>query len=389
MNEKTGKLGIWLAFEVGALWFTTHVGGGFALGTQEANFYVRFGRSLFYMPLIAMGILGIVLYFSWEYVRLYHIADYKEFFQTLFAPAGRLFSVLFDIAFTILVLLAVGAAMAGFANAVGGLLGGIKVPLWLGYIIAALIVWLLSTFTLKVVLDSSAWMSFGIIAVLVLLMVFRLPHVVSNFAVNALPQTPLFGSAGVSFFQSPVLLMLTYAGLQTCCMGSYISGGTVLKTHKDVVGASIIGWLINGIMLTVMCIVIAGNYPAVIKDPTPTLTIVHEMGSTFPILYSLMLLLALVTTAVSLTYSSAKRWARYGEGAKGRWGDANFRLKIWSIVWIILAWAVANLGIVTIVKKGYGYLGYVGIVVLIVPILIVAPRKVAQKNRELAKAKGQ
>jgi len=35
VSEKVKGSGLLLAFEVGALCFTTHVGGGFALGTQE------------------------------------------------------------------------------------------------------------------------------------------------------------------------------------------------------------------------------------------------------------------------------------------------------------------------------------------------------------------
>jgi len=70
MNEKAKSLGILLAFEVGALCFTTHVGGGFALGTQEVQYYVRFGRLAFFFPAIAMALLSTVFYFAWEFERV-------------------------------------------------------------------------------------------------------------------------------------------------------------------------------------------------------------------------------------------------------------------------------------------------------------------------------
>jgi uncharacterized membrane protein YkvI len=387
MKETVKRAGIWLAFEVAALWFTTHVGGGFALGTQEVNFFVRFGKSALIFPLVAMGILAVLLYVCWEYQRLYHIADYKEFFTKLFGPAGRFMQVLFDVIFSVLVVLAAGAAIAGFGNALGGLLGGVTIPLWVGYILAAVVVWTLSSFTLQLVLDSSAYMSFGIIFVIILLVVFRLPKIGAGLA--ALPSTPIFGGSGTPFLKSAFVMMLTYAGYQAAAMGSYINGGTVLKTHRDTVTTAILGFLLNGILLTLMVLVIAGNYPGIVKEATPVVAIVKQMGPFFSISYNLMLLLALVTTAVSLVFSSARRWAKYGDGAKGRWGDSKFRIKIWVPIWIVLSWAVANLGIVTIVKKGYGYLGYVGVVVLIIPILIIAPMKIAQKNRELAGSKSQ
>jgi len=79
VKEKTKNLGILLAFEVAALFFTTNVGGGFALGTQEVQYFVRFGKLGFYLPLIAMALLSTVFYFAWEFQRVYGVSDYKEF----------------------------------------------------------------------------------------------------------------------------------------------------------------------------------------------------------------------------------------------------------------------------------------------------------------------
>jgi uncharacterized membrane protein YkvI len=383
MNEKAKSLGILLAFEVGALCFTTHVGGGFALGTQEVQYFVRFGKFGLYLPLMAMALLSTVFYLAWEFQRLYGISDYKEFFEKFFGRFGKIFMILYDIVFSCMVVLAAGAALAGMASALGGLLG-IKISLYLGYLIAAVIVYIIASFGLKVVLASSAWMSLGIISVIVLLIIFRLPQITGNLA--NIPYKPLFGP---TLFQSPFWFALVYAGFQSTLIGSYINGGSILKTHKDTVGAGIISFLLSGIMLTAMVLTISGNYPAVLKDPTPTITIVHQMPAMFTYLYSLMLLLALITTAVSVIYSSAKRWTRYGAGAKGRWGDEKVRLRIWVLAWLVITYVISNVGIVTIVKKGYGFFGYIAIVLIILPILILAPAKIAQKNRQLGENKGQ
>lgn len=383
MNEKAKSLGILLAFEVGALAFTTHVGGGFALGTQEVQYFVKFGKLGLYLPLVAMAILSTVLYLAWEFQRLYGISDYKDFFEKFFGRFGRVFMVLYDIVFSCMVVLAAGAALAGMSSALGGLLG-FKISLYLGYLIAAVIVYLIASLGLRVVLASSAWMSLGIISVIVLLIIFRLPQITGNLA--NIPYKPLFGP---TFFTSPFLSMLVYAGFQSTLIGSYINGGSILKTHKDTIGAGIISFLLSGIMLTAMVWTISENYPAVLKDVTPTITIVHQMPAMFTYLYSLMLLLALITTAVSVIYSSAKRWTRYGASAKGRWGDEKVRLRIWVLIWLVATYVISNVGIVKIIKYGYGFFGYVAIVLLILPILILAPAKIAQKNRQLGENKSQ
>ncbi|MFZ2413076.1 MAG: hypothetical protein WAW16_02485, partial [Candidatus Cryosericum sp.] len=128
----------------------------------------------------------------------------------------------------------------------------------------------------------------------------------------------------------------------------------------------------------------------VLKDAAPTLTIVKSMSPIFSILYHVMVLLALVTTAVSMLWATAKRWsATSAKWAKNgsRWANDKFRLRIWTIIWIAIIWAVSNIGIVNIVRKGYSSLAYLGMAILVLPILIVAPRKIARKNRELAEAK--
>jgi len=231
-----------------------------------------------------MALLSTVFYFVWEYQRLCGISDYKDFFEQFFGRFGRVMSAIYDVIFSCMVILAAGAALSGMSNALGGLLG-LHISLYVGYVIAALIVLIIASFGLKAVLASASYMSLGIIAVIVLLIAFRLPRVVSNLP--NIPNQPLFGP---TFFTSPFFFMILYAGFQSTLLGSYINGGSILRTHKNVVGASIISFLLSGIMLTLMCWTISGNYPEILKDATPTITIVHQMPTVFSALYSLMLL---------------------------------------------------------------------------------------------------
>ena len=381
MKEKVKVSGLWLAFEVAALWFTTHVGGGFAMGTQEDQYFVRFGGTSFYLSFISMVVLSIVFYLTWEYQRLYGISDYKEFFDKFFGSWRRVFTSLYDVIIAIVIPLAAGAALAGMSNALSGLLD-IKISLYTGYIIAVVIVYLIASFGLKTVLKSSAWMSLGVIGVIVLVIIFRLPQIASNLA--NVPYKPLLGP---TFLQSPFWFMLLYASFQSAAIGPYIAGGSVLKTHRDTVTAAIIGFLLNGIMLFAMCLVIAGDYPSILKEAVPLIYVVNHMSPVFKYLYAFMLLLALITTAVSMVYAGAQRWSRYGTNAKGRWGDEKFRFKVWVIIWLIITYVVSNTGIVRIVKIGYGFLGYASIFVVVLPILILAPAKIARKKKELSESK--
>ena len=62
MNNKAAK-GTWAAaFTVGSVWFGTHVGGGFASGNQVVSYFAQYGMWAAVLPIIAMGILSLVMY---------------------------------------------------------------------------------------------------------------------------------------------------------------------------------------------------------------------------------------------------------------------------------------------------------------------------------------
>ena len=43
MKKKEG-LAFWAAFNIAAVWFGAHVGGGFASGSQTMSFFIKYGR---------------------------------------------------------------------------------------------------------------------------------------------------------------------------------------------------------------------------------------------------------------------------------------------------------------------------------------------------------
>ena len=51
MKDKK-KIPFGTTFGVAAVWFGAHVGGGFATGNQTRAFFVRFGYSSIFLPMI-------------------------------------------------------------------------------------------------------------------------------------------------------------------------------------------------------------------------------------------------------------------------------------------------------------------------------------------------
>ena len=57
MSSKKMNLGI--AYSIGAIWFGSHVGGGFASGNQAWNFMGRFGSVGILVSIFAMVLVGV------------------------------------------------------------------------------------------------------------------------------------------------------------------------------------------------------------------------------------------------------------------------------------------------------------------------------------------
>lgn len=57
-NSKS-KVGFLTAFQVAAVWFGAHVGGGFATGNQTMNFFVKYGWHSIWLPAVIIIIIGL------------------------------------------------------------------------------------------------------------------------------------------------------------------------------------------------------------------------------------------------------------------------------------------------------------------------------------------
>ena len=64
---KKALIPAWLG--VACVWFGTHCGPGAASGNQTVQYFVRYGLWSLFLPLVAMGLLGVALYYAMEFSR--------------------------------------------------------------------------------------------------------------------------------------------------------------------------------------------------------------------------------------------------------------------------------------------------------------------------------
>lgn len=120
-------------------------------------------------------------------------------------------------------------------------------------------------------------------------------------------------------------------------------------------------------------------YPDVNTEQLPVLAAVSNLG--IPMLetvYSIMVFLAFMTTAITCIGAILKRLEGFGSD---KITNITTRRALYSTVLILICFGIAQFGLLAIISKGYTAVGYLGIPFVIIPTLYVGTKKI-KGNRE-------
>ena len=120
MDNKKLKSSWAAAFTVASVWFGTHVGAGFATGNQVVNYFVQYGWTAAIFPLLAMGILAVVMYIMMKFAKLSGFDNYKDTYRALYPKPWM--EVFFEIFYIIIILAAVASCVDGAGGIVKSLI---------------------------------------------------------------------------------------------------------------------------------------------------------------------------------------------------------------------------------------------------------------------------
>jgi len=401
MDKKKLSASWAIAFTVASVWFGTHVGGGFASGNQVIGYFAQFGSlgSLLF-PLIAMGLLSIVMSIYLKFARLNGFDNYKDTFAALY-PNPKM-EVLFEIFYIVIILAAVAAAVAGAGEVLANFLGvpyvgAMKVVFNL--LIVALLV-LLSIFGVKLVAAASTVLSVaimiitGVIVVVGLAKLGMVNDLATKFGVDLAEYTP---QTGFSIFRAT----LVYCAFQCVSIPPMIAASNELNV-KGTNRACFLGWLMNGIALSLSAFMLSKWYPllAALKAKAgemaaagtlegsdlvgfanatgiPNQTVLTLIGiKILLVIFSVLLFCAFVSTCVTLIFTMVQRFApklakfnSEGEFIAGLQNET-LRRVIVAVVAIALCFSISLLGLTTITTKVYGYDGYYALLVVVLPAFI-------------------
>ena len=411
MNDKSVLKSTWAAaFTVASVWFGTHVGGGFASGNQVIQYYSNYGYTSVIFPILAMGLLAVVMYIMMKFAKLSGFTNYKDTYAALYPKPWM--EVFFEIFYIIIVLAAMASAVAGagevLANFIGvPYVGAGKVTMNL-VIVAVLII--LTIFGIKLVRAASTVLSVAIIVITALLVVFGLTADYDSIAAQLTSQYNVelaeYTNATATAIWKGVLV---YAAFQCVSIPPMIAAANELSL-KGVKKANILGWLMNGLALAASGWMLTKWYPllaslqsagkeflaanptaTVATDPIvayanalgiPNQTVLDLIGIKWLLVaFSVLLFCAFMSTCVTLVYTMIQRFE--GKFFPNTIKSDKLRGTIVAGLVIAICFAISLLGLTDIVKYAYGYDGYYSIVVIVIPAFIWGIPKI--KKLEAAK----
>lgn len=411
MNDKSVLKSTWAAaFTVASVWFGTHVGGGFASGNQVIQYYSNYGYTSVIFPILAMGLLAVVMYIMMKFAKLSGFTNYKDTYAALYPKPWM--EVFFEIFYIVIVLAAMASAVAGagevLANFIGvPYVGAGKVTMNL-VIVAVLII--LTIFGIKLVRAASTVLSVAIIVITVLLVVFGLTVDYDSIAAQLTSQYNVelaeYTNATATAIWKGVLV---YAAFQCVSIPPMIAAANELSL-KGVKKANILGWLMNGLALAASGWMLTKWYPLLASldnagkeflaaNPTataatdpivayatalgiPNQTVLNLIGIKWLLVaFSVLLFCAFMSTCVTLVYTMIQRFE--GKFFPNTIKNDKLRGTIVAALVIAICFAISLLGLTDIVKYAYGYDGYYSIVVIVIPAFIWGIPKI--KKLEAAK----
>ena len=368
-NKNIKTAGFPMLFGIAAAWFGTHVGGGFASGTQTVAYFVQYGKSAWWIPVVVM-LLNAVIYRECMVSAYRHKCHtYKTWTMDFYRPLGKPLSVAFEICYFFVLLAAIGASVAGAAS----LMENFNVNYTLGIVITGAFLFILSVFGAKFFRDASTYLTIAIVLCLAVIYFVGFTNKDVNVVEAAvqMPQEIPLGSAlwkGLCYcgFQS-----WTVATMASCCKG--------IKSDKDASKSMIMGFVLNAVMLCISVVMLMGWFPLVGESTLPIYDICAASGSKLAVgIYSAILLLAFISTGVSCVFAFVTRF----ENTLKVPSNIKYRRFIIAAAIIVCSCLVSTLGLKTIINKGYSYLGAVGIFFIIIPVLTLG----IYRNRKESKA---
>lgn len=362
--------GMYGVVSIALVLFSAHAGGGFATGNQANTYFVGLGWTGIVSAVIAMVLLTAMLKEAMFMYNSRGLKSYKELFETLYHPFDKL-ELVFEVFYYIMVVMVVATTISGSASALKEYFG---FNYTVGVVLVSALTLLLVTFGASVVRVVGSYM--GLVILVTSLVIYAVGSFKGDGILNVLRMD--FMNSGFDNLPKAVMNGFIYAGFQCVQIPAMVACGGVLKSKSEVSNSMKLSAVINALALglsVAMLLSWKSYYTSIDGGSTiPTLTATKAMGYDWmTVFYATSLILCLVSSAVSITFGFVARFE--SASVLKRVENEKARRLLVAVFILAVSMLISMAGLTNIIKYGYGYCGYVAIVLIVVPFLTVGVYK--------------
>jgi uncharacterized membrane protein YkvI len=329
------------------------IAGGYGTGREIVEYFLRFGTlgGLLGMTVVATLTWSVTLALTFEFSRVFAAFDYRTFFQRLLGRGWVVFEVLY--------LYGALLALAVLGSAAGVLLrDNFGVPYMVGVLIMYGTIGYLTFKGSDLIGKTLASWSLVLYAVYLVILIVSLdrfgPVIRNNFTSGEVLSGWFMGGFKYAMYNFIVIPALLFCLRATNTRKEALVSG---------LSAGVIG-IVPGILFYVA---IVSQYPSVLAEEVPIVFLLEKTGVT-PLLITFQIVLfgTLIETGTGLIHAVNERIAA---ARKSTGATYKRRLRPAVAAGLLLAgYALSSLGLVALVAKGYGTLGWGVLVVFAVPL---------------------
>ena len=366
-----------LAVGVAFVAFTTQFGGGFASGAQIYSYFINYGIWGLFLPLLSQFLLAFFFWYGLRYAFLHKTYDYRAFGDSFYGKYKVLFSNLYEITYLILIATATSAAFATGGSTLNSLFG---IPYWLCTLVVGAFIFIISLYGTNIVRKCASTLSvliiIGLVVVLVPNIIVQFGTITESIGRMAAGELPVSSSES-GLFGAALKSAILYFAFHLPSIGLMYQHTEPLTDVKQVDRAALYMFLCNFIamMLSIIGMLAIAFKPELEGASVPMLVFVQNgvgAGILTPII-SILIILGAVSTGVNMiagivtrTVNAVERRMDESKRAQGHM----IRAAIAALVFTVGVWAISQVGLMAIVKKGYAYLGYAGFISVMIPFVL-------------------
>ena len=351
-----------LAMGIAFVAFTTQFGGGFASGAQIYSYFIRYGIWCLIFPLITQGLYAFFFWYGMRYSYKHKAFDYRTFSDSFYGRTRYVMSNLHEVCYLIMIFTASAAAFATGGSTINTLLG---IPYGVCTLIVAVFIFLVTMFGTKVVRSAASTLS-----VLILIGIGDAIHRMAGGEMSVL-------SNGQTGAPGPALWMaVLYFFFQLASVSVMYSHMDAVTDTKQIDRAAIGMFVCNfcAMELSIIGLLAVAFAPALADASVPMLVLVQSgVGAKVltPII-SILIILGAISTGVNMISGIVTRCVnaverRMPEEKRGQ-GHLG-RNAVFTLIFTLISFGIAQFGLMAVVQKGYAYLGYAALIVLFIPMV--------------------